>query len=251
MNAERIFTMIVNVSNILNEVEAAGMRLEIGGDFAAYRRLRNTQPDRSPIYPMFDAASSYVDSTNAFWVCGYNKNQELVHTQAIRLLDLKGMSLGGHLETHKHKYITPQSTLTPDETCYTHLPALDQITGLVCYHGEFWLKGGEGGHRSQGFTALLSRVVFEIALKAWSPDYVFGFVPMALALKGIPVRYGYSHCEPGAWIGADQEMTSEETLVWMSRTDMVQFLESSPRALSQDRRLPTRRELAKNMSVVA
>ncbi|MDU8910163.1 hypothetical protein [Aestuariicoccus sp. MJ-SS9] len=251
MTALNLYTMIVNVANITKELETAGMRLEIGGDFVAYRRLRNAQADRAPLYPMFDVSSSYVDAGNAFWVCGFNDKDELVHTQAIRRLDMASETLGEHINSHRHKYITPNSTPDPDRTFYSQPPALDRITGQVCYHGEFWLKGGDGGHRSQGFTALLSRVVFELALKIWAPDYVFGFVPMPLAFKGIPVRYGYTHCEPGTWIGPDKQITAEEALVWMGRSDIVQFLDTQPMALSHERRIPDRRELMNKMSVVA
>jgi len=251
MSVLNLYAMIVNVANISKELEAAGMRLEIGGDFTEYRRLRNAQTDRSALYPMFDVASSYVDATNAFWVCGYNEHDELVHTQAIRRMDMPGISLRDHIDMHRHKYITPNSTPDPDRTLFRQPPALEHITGCVCYHGEFWLKGGDGGHRNQGFTALLSRVVFELALHNWSPDYVFGFVPMPLAFKGIPVRYGYTHCEPGIWVGPDNEVTSEEALVWMNKADISSFLQTSPKALSQNRSVPARKELVANISAVA
>ncbi|MFZ5965491.1 hypothetical protein ACOXXX_21355 [Thalassococcus sp. BH17M4-6] len=251
MSATNLFTMIMNVGNITKELEAAGMRLEIGGDFAQYRKMRNAQHDRSPIYPMFDVCSSYVDESNAFWVCGFNDRDELVHTQAIRRLDLDEVSLDQHLNIHRHKYITPNSTPDPDETFYSKAPAIERITGKVCYHGEFWLSGGEGGHRSQGFTALLSRVVFEIALKIWVPDYVFGFVPAQLAFKGIPYRYGYTHCEPGAWVGPDKQITSEEALVWMNTRDIVHFLETPPQALSPTRQIPGRRAVVNAIGAVA
>lgn len=251
MTAHNLFTMINNVSNLINELESAGVFLEIGGDFASYRRLRSKQTDRSDLFPMFDVASSYVDASNAFWVCGFDENNELVHTQAIRLLNLHNMSLAEHLREHRHKYITPNTSPDPDFTYFSDLPSLDRISGNVCYHGEFWIKGGKGGHRSQGFTALLSRIVFELALKLWSPDYVFGFVPMPLALKGIPVRYGYSHCEFGVWHGPEHEVTSEESLVWMSNQDMHTFLETTPRSLLDNRALPSRSKLSNAVSMVA
>lgn len=251
MTANNLFTMITNVSNLIRELETAGVTLEIGGDFAAYRRLRNQQTDRSNLFPMFDIGSSYVDEKNAFWVCGFDSENELVHTQAIRLLDLTDTSLAKHLRDHRHKYITPGSTPDPDRTFFSDIPALETISGRVCYHGEFWLKGGKGGHRSQGFTALLSRIVFELALKLWSPDYVFGFVPLPLAMKGIPVRYGYSHCEFGTWYGPEQEVTSEETLVWMSHSDINTFLETTPRTLTNDGSLPARSKLVRAVDMVA
>ena len=251
MTAVNLYMMIMNVSNIVKELDVAGMRVEIGDDFPAFRRLRNKQTERSPVYPMFDASSSFVDASNGFWVCGFDHDGELVHTQAVRMLNLGENSLGQHLKVHRHKYITPNSTSDVDRTYYSPLPVLDRISGRVCYHGEFWLRGGNSGLRGQGYTALLSRIVFELTLKLWSPDYIFGLVALPLAAKGAPVRYGYSQCEIGAWHGPDNEITSEEALVWMSRQDMQQFLESAPGSLSEERTLPSRRELRKNMAIVA
>jgi len=67
---------------------------------------------------------------------------------------------------------------------------------------------------------LLSRVVFDLALSTWNPDFVFGFVPLTLTYKGISARYGYCHSEHEIWAGLENEVTSEEALVWMSRKDL-------------------------------
>ncbi len=53
--------MVMNVSGIIRELEDAGMRVVIGDDFSEYRVYRNSQTDRSRMYPMFDVASSYID----------------------------------------------------------------------------------------------------------------------------------------------------------------------------------------------
>ncbi|WP_442970487.1 hypothetical protein [Roseovarius sp. D22-M7] len=206
--------------------------MEIGDDFARYRTYRNQQHDRGPIYPMFDVASSYVDHTNGFWVCAFDPHGELIHTQAVRLLDLAGTTLGTHLADHRHKYITPDSTPDPDQTFYSGPDALHAITGRVCYQGDFWLRGrGLGGPRSQGATALLSRLLLEIMVAAWQPAFVFALVPKNLAAKGAHLRYGYCHCEPGRWLGPDRQVTEEDYLIWMGTNDMANLVAGAPQGL--------------------
>ncbi len=221
MSARTIFGMVMNVSDIIRELQDAGMRVEVGDDFSLYRSYRNSCADRGGLCPIFDTASSFIDETNGFWICGFNEADELVHTQAVRLLDLSGISLGKHLDMHRHKYIVPDTTPDPDLTFFQGPEALKSVTGSVGYHGDFWLPSlGLGGPRSQGATSLLSRLLFEILHQAWKPDFVFAFVPKQLAAKGAHLRYGYSHCEPGKWIGPDQQVTNEEYLVCMNASDI-------------------------------
>lgn len=225
MSARNIFGMITNVSRIIQELESAGMRIEVGDDFSRYRAYRSTCQGRGGLYPIFDTASSFIDETNGFWICGFNDANELIHTQAVRLLDLKGSTLGKHFDVHRHKYITPDTTPDPDLTFYQGPEALKAVTGLVGYCGDFWLPSrGLGGPRSQGATGLLSRLLFEILQQTWELDYVFALVPKRLAAKGAHLRYGYSHCEPGRWIGPDQQVTDEDYLIWMNANDIKNVL---------------------------
>ncbi len=229
MLPSRLFNITASLSGILRDLEGMGIQVEVGDDFAKYRAYRSQQPDRGPIYPMFDVASSYVDRTNGFWICGFNANGELVHTQAVRLLDLSGISLATHLNDHRHKYITPDTTPDPNCTFYSGPEALQTITGQVCYQGDFWLRAhGLGGPRSQGATALLSRVLFEIMVGTWNPSFVFALVPKRLGAKGAHLRYGYTHCEPGRWLGPDQQVTEEDYLIWMGARDMANMLAPVP-----------------------
>lgn len=234
MSPIRLFELTTRMSGILRDLEEGGIHIEVGDDFAKYRSYRNQQVDRGPIYPMFDVASSYIDRTNGFWICGFNSSGELMHTQAVRLLDLTGMSLATHLSIHRHKYITPDSTPDPDLTYYSGPQALDTITGQVCYQGEFWLRAdGLGGPRSQGATSLLSRILFEVMVGTWDPSFVFALVPKRLAAKGAHLRYGYCHCEPGRWLGPNQQVTEEDYLIWMSANDMANTLAQAPQSLQR------------------
>lgn len=229
-----LFGLTKHLSCSLETLKDAGIHLEIGDDFSKYRSYRNQQADRSPIYPMFDVASSYIDQSNGFWVCGFSSSGELVHTQAVRLLDLSGVSLATHLSTHRHKYITPDTTPDPDLTFYAGPEALNTITGRVCYQGDFWLRAsGLGGPRGQGATSVLSDILLKTMIATWNPSFVFALVPKQLAAKGAHLRYGYTHCEPGSWLGPDQQITEEDYLIWMEAKDLANLLVRAPQNLQR------------------
>lgn len=237
-----MYDAIMRVSGLVRELEALGMRVVIGDDFSEYRILRSSLPDRAPMYPMFDVTKSYIDASNGFWVCGFGPNDELIHTQAVRLLDLSSVSLAEHLDIHRHKYITPDTTPDPDLTYYSGPGALATITGRVCYHGDFWLQAsGLGGIRGQGVTGALVRTLFEIIQLNWMPDYVFALVAQPVAEKGAFLRAGYSHCESGRWIGPDQQVTDIDFMVWMSAKDMANALAREPQSLRNTDRVASLR----------
>ncbi len=251
MNASHLFAATRRIAQILDEIESTGMRLELGGDFTRYRNVRKAQTDRNGPFPMFDVSNSFVDESNAFWVLGYDDKDELIHTQAVRALDLSNTTLAQHLDVHRHKYQTPSSTPHPDQTYFSRLAALNQISGHVCFHGEFWVRSDKASAQSHVLTSLMSRIAFEIAHRTWNPDFMFGFVPMQLAMKGIPFQYGYSRCEPGAWIGPNQETTAEESLVWMPKAELEQYLATMPQSLPEHEPEMPHHELPEAISAVA
>lgn len=234
MSAKDHFESVVRISELVTAIEAEGMKITVGTDFTAYRNLREPQFHQRPLYPMFDVNCSFIDATNGFWIAGTNAMGELVHTQAILKLNMDGCTLEEHISTHRQKYVTPG--LTPDSNgAYLSVPSsIRQISGSVCYHGEFWLMGGVEGFRQQGFTALLSRLTFELAYQSWDPDFVFGLVPAAVALKGIGVRYGYFHGEPGLWRDVDDNILAEEWLVWMSNQDIARLTKREPEMMTSN-----------------
>lgn len=249
MSSNNLFGSIFRAAQTLSDLRQLGIHVEIGDDFSQYRSYRMQQLDRGPMYPMFDVARSYIDSTNGFWVCGFDEAGSLMHTQAVLRLDLAEVSLAEHLNMHRHKYITPDTTPDPDRTFFNGPDAMRAISGKVCYHGDFWLAaGGLGGPRSLGATSLLSRLLLELMLVNWNPDYVFALVPKRLAQKGVHLRYGYYHCAPGQWVGPDQQVTEEDHLIWMGAQDMANSLSSGAQAISL---MPQMQTQQKPVSIVA
>lgn len=221
MSARLIFGMINNVSRIIHALEARGMRIEVGDDFTRYHTLRHGCQGRSRHYPVFDTASSFIDETNGFWICGFGESGALIYTHAVRLFDLTGKSLGQHLDTHRHKFIAPDTTPDPDLTFYRGPMGLRTISGKVAYSGDFWLQ--DGALREENLD-LLSDLLFAVLQQTWPIDYAVALAPKRFGADAARLRYAYTHCEPGRWIGPDQQITSEDYLVWMSAAEIDNML---------------------------
>ncbi|MEL7117496.1 MAG: hypothetical protein AAGP08_18255 [Pseudomonadota bacterium] len=226
MSAATLFRAVLNVSRVVADFASLGIEIEVGDDFEMYRRLRRSQSQRPGLYPMFDIGASYVDSTNGFWIAGFDAEGEVLHTQAFRLLDLAGVTLRQHLRTHRFKYITPGACADPDRAEYTGPPGLDILTGRVVYQGDFWIRNGRGGRNRQHFVPLLSRTGYEVMTELWAPDFVFGLVPTRLTGKGLAHRYGFAHIEPGVWRGAKGDIVDEDTLCWLNAAEVSDLLET-------------------------
>lgn len=225
VSTKNVTELVMRSSEIIADLRSRGLRVEIGSDFSRYRKLRCQARPEKPIYPMFDVSSSFIDSTNGLWIVGFNENNVVVHTQAARLLKLKGVLLNEHLNEHRYKYITPNTTPDPDLTFYEGPTGLSKVTGQVSYNGDFWLAPrGMTAFGGVGATQRLTRLVFDLLFCAWTPDYSFAFLPKELADKGLHVHYGYTNCEPGRWIGPDAQVTEEEYLAWMSANDIQNML---------------------------
>lgn len=221
MLPKELYASVQYVSAITEIARTCGITLEVGSDFESFREALTAHPDMPPIYPMFDPACSYVDWTNGLWIKGTDSEGEIVHTQALRQLDLSQTTLAEHLKLHRRKYVIQGAAIDPDLSLYTEGSAWHTIRGRVCYHGQLWLKGGPGGYRGKGLTTILPRLALALAYLQWSPDYVFGFMTPKAACGGLSAREGYMHFEPGIWRVPGDTRKHETWMVWMSREDLA------------------------------
>jgi hypothetical protein len=237
MNVEDRHQWCQRMARLTSLIEESGLTLKVGSDFLEYRRLRSQFTPERPLYPMFDAASSYVDASNAFWVGLFDDRGTLVHTQALRCIDLGQDTLAVHLEKHHMKYVTPGATPEPQGAIFTVSNGADTITGRACYLGEFWLCRDYGELRGTGMTTLLSRLSFELSYEAWRPDYQWALIEAKHAVSGLHARYGYVHAAPGQWLDAGGTVFSDEWLLWMSHDDIQALIrtpvETIPKILDQ------------------
>ena len=224
LSAEERFT--ATCQDILHRF---GVKLTLGHDFEEYRTLMAQGREGHILGAPFDPSVHNLNKSNAVWVVGHDENGALMHTQALRLLDLNGDSLGGYLRRRFREFPPSGLDLDMGRSRYKVGPGAKRMRGQIVYHGEVWMGGTPGQFRGTGISSLLGRFAFLTALQKWAPDYVFGFMPNQVAHKGFVTRQGYMHAEPFAlrWYMKGQADPLEGYLAYMSREDM-QFVLDMP-----------------------
>lgn len=224
LNAEDRFAATSH--DILNKF---GVTLSIGHDFERYRALlAQGRPDHILGAP-FDPDLHELNASNAVWVIGYDEDGAVMHTQALRMLNLDGGTLGTYLRRRFRDFPPSGLDLDMERSRFKPGPGAKRIAGRVTYHCEVWMGGAPGQYRGTGVSSILGRFAFLTALQKWSPDYVFGFMPKPVAHKGFVERQGYMHAEPFAlrWFIKGKDDPLEGYLAYMSREDM-QFVLDMP-----------------------
>jgi hypothetical protein len=131
-------------------------------------------------------------------MAGYDADGTIVHTQALKRLNLENASLGEYMSNNLREFEPPMKDIDYDKSKYTPGPGARRIRGMVTYHGEFWIGGQPGQFRGTGMCSMLARHAFLTSMLRWQPDYFFGLMSNPLVLKGFAARFGYMHTDPNA-----------------------------------------------------
>ncbi len=233
MSVQALFTTANYIASITQLVNSKGMSLELGTDFSEFCSVPGHQPEKGHIAPIFDPTKSDISSDNGFWVVGRNDSNEIVHTQAARLVDLRGTTLCQHFKDRLGDYRPHGDTVDPSLSMSHLTPEAGAITGRMVYYGELWMKGGEQGFRGGSLTALLPRLMFALSLLHLKPDYLIGIMEPLAACKGLSAREGYTHLEQGSfhWHQTEQDVPLEEWFVWMTAQDVIFNMRVAPETL--------------------
>lgn len=231
MSAQKIYTQHKYIMAIDALARKQGVHIEVCTDFEEFREMRRAQSDRPPLGPAFDVGCSYIEPSNGFWVKGLDTNGQIIHTQAMRLLDLSNSTLADHLQKHRLIYQPPNMAQGRIKS-FDFLQNTSRMTGeKVVYHGELWIQPGAKKHPGGGLVAILTRFMLALAYMQWSPDFVFGFMLPLIACKGLAAREGYTHVEPGMWKGVDETNLYEEWMVWMRGDEIDHLMQFPPQNL--------------------
>lgn len=234
--------MTVEIQQCANFISSAtklitnnGLTIETGSDFSALEFFIRKQSERSALTSMFASSNNNLGEDTGFWIIGRSKNGELVHTQAIRLFDLGENSLASFMNSRFHEFTPKSWQVDRIHSNYQAASGSQQISGTVCYHGEFWLKGGVGGCRGDGLTVIFARIAIIISLMKWSPDFIFALMHSRTICKGLAAKAGFMHTEQNNlfWKIPGQDESLEAWTAWLSRDDIRHLLNIPPEILSR------------------
>lgn len=232
MSAKKLYTQHKYIMAINALAQEQDVHIEVCTNFETFREIRKTQSDRPPLGPAFDASRSYVGPSNGFWLKGVNSKGQIIHTQAMRLLDLSNTTLAEHLRTHRLIYQPPNINPSHPKSFECLQKTADMTGEKVVYHGELWMHPEPRKYHNASLVALLTHFMLALASMQWAPDFVFGFMPSFLACKGLAAREGYMHAEPGVWKGTGDTEPFEEWIVWMNRDEIDYLMQFPPQNLS-------------------
>ncbi len=235
MSVEDTLSTVQYIGAITEMATSLGVHLRVGTNFDEFRDIPKSQPQRAPIAPIFDPDFSDISSSNGFWVSGCNDVGEIVHTQAMCLIDLSGSNLAEHMQTRLGDYRPHGDKINADQSHCILTPAASAITGKVAYHGELWLKGGPNGYRGGCLAAILPRLVLATSLLRWPLDFIIGIMEPIAVCRGLAAREGYMHVEQHSilWNQPGASVPFEEWIVWMSGDDARFNLRVPPETLRE------------------
>lgn len=215
------------VANSAEIFQHYGVQMEVGYDFEAYRDiLKFARPDQALGTP-FDPDIHEMTPENALWMIGRNATGEIVHTQALRMLDMSGMTVAEYFTRRFREFPPAAPGLDLARSRFRAGPQAKRMRGTVCYNGEFWIKPGDATLRGQGLSCVLGRYAFFQAMQHWDPDHMVGFMAKPVACKGFPQRLGWMHTQPGAlrWFFEGRDAPVEGFMTFMERDDLHYVLE--------------------------
>mmetsp|Transcript_22284 Transcript_22284/g.35493 ORF Transcript_22284/g.35493 Transcript_22284/m.35493 type:complete len:226 (+) Transcript_22284:566-1243(+) len=203
-----------------------GVFLRLGKNLDHFAEHIERAPERYDLHDQFDPRGDLDGATSAFWVCGFDGDGNLVHTQAAKLLELGKRSIADHVAAHLWNYNPKAQPLIKSSIKTMAGPKISNIRGRVVYHGEMWLQKRL---RDRGTPAIVNRLGMLLAVREWDPDAIFGPMSWTLACEGFNMRIGYHHSEPMTVTWQKKTGNAQHQLwaVFMERDD-IEFLLNLP-----------------------
>lgn len=207
------------ISRLAADIQTFGIQPVYETDFNDYRETVIACSDRGTITGVFDSERCPIGPENGFWIRGVDGSGHTVHAQAIRYDDLGISTLADHWLGNLELFAPTGMDFDIDRTNLVTAPASHEISGGVCYHGDFWM---DRSARKYGLAPLLSNFAQRIAVIKFSPDFLYCLMVPKLIKKGWAAQQGYLHTHPWApsWHIRGENEPFDEYLAWLTSREL-------------------------------
>lgn len=165
-----------------------GVRLRLHSDFDRLLEVNERyRASWSPLTPIFHPAYSNLRIDGAFWIEGVDDGGETVLTNAGRLYDWHGTTLGDELRSLRVFFEDPAPHLAAGDFARVDAPSADRISGRVVFTGAMWVRPD---YRRRGLTKIVPRITRLYAFTRWGNPLFWAFIEPDLHEIGVTRAYG-------------------------------------------------------------
>ena len=163
-----------------------GVSLRIRHDFDELLRVNRDYARRDLWYPLLDGFNpdcAELMPHNSVWVSGEDEFGEIVVTAACRVFNWSETNLAEQARTVWYGRDRGQP-------CVVTAEAAKRITGIASWGGASWVRPD---FRGRHLSFLIPRVLKAYVAARWPVEWIFCFMGIENARRGLAASYGYKH----------------------------------------------------------
>jgi len=217
-------------SSANNLVCENGITTYLSNDFREMKACYKEARPNDPLQQIFDPDKTDIGAHDGFWLKGVDEDGQVVQLQAMRRFDLGEQTLAQHAKEWASAYLPPtidREKIDLSTSIFDAAPIMTEIKGRVVYHGGFWLhKSKRGG----GLTGIFPRLLMNIAVQTFAPDFIYGYQARETAYNGLGAKEGYRCYDELAirW-GLKNGGYFDKAIVWVEKKDFERMMAYQPR----------------------
>lgn len=198
------------------------LSIEIGNDFQHYQHILDCERSNQSIGLPFQTQTLNNERKSAVWLTARNAEGVLLHTQAIKQIDLNGISLADYLGKYYLNFPPPWSDVDEERSTFHVTPGTKKISGVATYHGDFWSHPAMRSTAGQSASYTFGQLANHLTFVSVNPDWMFGFILPGVYNRGFAARLEYLNLEPRClrWFRRSSQAVTEAGIVYSSREDL-------------------------------
>jgi aspartate/methionine/tyrosine aminotransferase len=213
------------LGKFFNDAYAAARSYGVHVTFGTFNDLLEVnlanQASWRALIPTFDPRFSNLDPQSSFCLLGYNKQGEVVATQACRLFTWTDTNFFEAARNLTLYYSRPDRDRRAGEKCDVTAESARNIRGRVAFSGGAWYRPD---FRGKFLSLILPRVSRAYAFTRWSTDYTASMFQDGVLAGGMAQRCGYKNIDWEVHVKGSPMGDIKFAFVWMEPGELIEDL---------------------------